>query len=176
MRLLLIVAGGKHRLVARRGFTVVELMVVVSILAVLLALAAPSFTPIVERWRVRQAVDSLRSTLYYARSEAIKRGGNVIVQKLPDNTNDCAASDDGDWHCGWVVVTSKGETLQRFDAPLNINVSRSGGEKIPFDRWGMTSGATGVGFALYPKDKTTNDLSARCLNVSSGGRIRIAPC
>ena len=46
-----------------RGFTLIEVMVVVSILAVLIAIAAPSFTPMIERWRVRQATEQLQSTL-----------------------------------------------------------------------------------------------------------------
>ena len=50
------------------GFTAIELMVVVSIIAILTALAAPSFTPLIENWRVREASEQLQSTLYYARS------------------------------------------------------------------------------------------------------------
>ena len=59
------------------GFTAIELMVVVAIVAILTALAAPSFATMVESWRVRLATEHLQSTLYYARSEAIKRGGRV---------------------------------------------------------------------------------------------------
>ena len=62
-----------------RGFTAIELMVTIGIAAILAALAAPSFTGLMERWRVRQAAEGLQSTLYYARSEAIKRGGNVVM-------------------------------------------------------------------------------------------------
>ena len=40
------------------GFTAIELLVVVAIVAILTALAAPSFTPLIERWRVRQARES----------------------------------------------------------------------------------------------------------------------
>ena len=63
----------------QQGFTAIELMVVVSIVAILAALAAPSFTPLIERWRVRSAIEHLTSTLYFARSEAIKRGGGITI-------------------------------------------------------------------------------------------------
>src|SRR5256885_11314686 len=65
----------------RKGFTTLELMVVVAILAILTALAAPSFTPLMERWRVRQVAEDLQATIYFARSEALKRGGNVTIAK-----------------------------------------------------------------------------------------------
>lgn len=66
----------------QNGFTAIELMVVVSIVAILAALATPSFTPLIERWRVRSAAEDLTSTIYYARSEAIKRGGGITVEAL----------------------------------------------------------------------------------------------
>lgn len=47
-----------------QGFTAIELMVVVSIIAVLAALAGPSFTQMIESWRVRDATESLSSTLF----------------------------------------------------------------------------------------------------------------
>jgi type IV fimbrial biogenesis protein FimT len=171
-----IVAGSESRLSSSRGFTIVELMVTVAVLAILLALAAPSFIPIMERWRVRQAAEGLRSTLYYARSEAIRRGGNVIVEKL-DGNNDCTADDDGDWSCGW-VITSSGEILQRFHTAPNISVIASDGkDNISFDRWGMTDQHTPssleVDFNLYPRNKTSGDPAATCLRVLAGGHIKL---
>ena len=61
-----------------RGFTAIELLVVVSIIAVLAALAGPSFAQMIESWRVRDATESLRSTLIFARSEAINRGVHIV--------------------------------------------------------------------------------------------------
>ncbi len=69
----------------------IELMIVVAIMAILIALAAPSFTGLIERWRVRDSAETLTSTLYYARSEAIKRGGGVTIDAT------------GGWNTGWKV-------------------------------------------------------------------------
>jgi len=169
---------------AARGFTAIELMVVVAIVAVLAALAAPSFTPLIERWRVRQAAEGLQSTFYYARSEAIKRGGGVVVQKLPNGTNGCVASGGAQWNCGWIVCEDTNgngscgaaePVLQRFDAPARIEVSRtSNGASIPLNRWGLIAG-TFIGFNLVPAGKGISDPSVRGVCISSGGRIRIIP-
>ncbi len=167
---------------APHGFTIIELMVVVSILALLAALAVPSFTPLIERWRVQQAVKGLESTLYYARAEAIKRGGTVTVRKHPTGTGGCLlAPGNANWDCGWFVfadTNSNGtldageEVLQSFPTPPNIDVTRVGGAaSIEFDRWGRVSGPF-VGFSLVPHDKNISDLAARGLCMSAGGRIR----
>ncbi len=171
----------------QRGFTLLEVMVVVAILAILTALAAPSFTPLIERWRVRQTVEGLQSTIYYARSEAIKRGGGVVAQKNP-NTAQCTTSANKDWDCGWFVcedVNNNGTcnatepVLQRFDTPSRVQVTRtSGGATIIFNRWGLVNGAW-LGFSLVPLNKSNSDQAARGVCMSSGGRIRVItdpPC
>lgn len=167
------------------GFTAIELMVVIGILAVLAALAGPSFTQTLESWRVREATESLRGSLLLARSEAIKRGGGVAVQKLPNNTNGCtSATANSDWDCGWFVCqdTNNNGTcnasepvLQRIDAPARVQVTRTGGgASIKLNRWGLVDG-TWLGFSLVPYDKPTTHTGARGVCMSSGGRIRIIP-
>ena len=170
---------------AQQGFTAIELMVTVSIVALLMALAAPSFTPLIESWRVRQATEQLQSTLHYARSEAIKLGGRVAIQKIPNNTNGCtSATGNRDWDCGWIVCQDTngdgtcGATdpvLQRIDSPAKVQVTRTGGgASIKLNRWGLVDG-TWLGFSLVPLDKSTSHPGARGVCMSSGGRIRVIP-
>lgn len=78
------------------GFTLIEVMVVVSIVAILAALAAPSFVEMLRRNRLSAAVSALQVSLSLARSEAVKRGADARVT-VAANT---AA---GVWTNGWTV-------------------------------------------------------------------------
>lgn len=64
-----------------RGFTLIEAMVSVAILAIILAVAMPAYTDYQEKNRLKGAAESVYALLQYARSESIKldRDLNVIV-------------------------------------------------------------------------------------------------
>ncbi|MEN5181660.1 GspH/FimT family pseudopilin [Comamonas testosteroni] len=164
-----------------QGFTAIELMVVISIMAIVTALAAPSFTGLMERWRAMQTFDGLQSTLYFARSEAIRRGGHITLRKEATGINDCNLANDSDeWDCGWYVFSdanangnfNNGDTrLQGFLTPRNIQVTRSeSGASIAFDRWGMPDAP--FGFTIVPQGKNLSDPAAIGLCMSRGGRVR----
>lgn len=153
----------------QKGFTAIELMVVVSIVAILTALAAPSFTPLFERWRVRSAADELTSTIYYVRSEAIKRGGGLTIEAL------------GGWGDGWRVVHTRGGVAanrQTSPAASKVAMTQSSATSTLYaDRWGMiseTSGGAptvGMNLLLHPTGKSTTDASAIRLCIAGSGRV-----
>ena len=148
-----------------RGFTLLEVMVVVAILAILAALAGPSFTPMIERWRVRQATEDLQSSLYFARSEAIKRGGGISV----------AAKDGADWSSGWQVKSGT-DVVQNTDQPTGVVVSVTDSESksllsIDIDRWGKLE-KTPLAFSLQPKGADPSSAHTEALCISLGGQIK----
>jgi prepilin-type N-terminal cleavage/methylation domain-containing protein len=61
------------------GFTLVELLVTVSVVAILATLAGAAFTGFLDRYRLSGAVETLFSDLQLARSEAVKRNRSVQV-------------------------------------------------------------------------------------------------
>lgn len=68
-----------HRQKQLLGFTLPEMMVTVAILGILTAIAAPSFTGMLERRRLVSAAEAIMSDLRWARGEAIKRNDDVTV-------------------------------------------------------------------------------------------------
>jgi type IV fimbrial biogenesis protein FimT len=67
----------------QRGFTVIELMTTIVIAGVLLVLALPSFNDLMARRRVQGQANELLSDLAYAKSEAVQRNREVLLQTDP---------------------------------------------------------------------------------------------
>lgn len=96
------------------GFTLIELMIVLSIVGITLGMAVPSFQNIIASNRLTSAANNLLSALQLAKSEAIKTNYLTIVSK---NTS---------WANGWIVFADKNQngsqdiatepTISSFDA------------------------------------------------------------
>ncbi|HEY2627643.1 MAG TPA: GspH/FimT family pseudopilin [Usitatibacter sp.] len=68
------------RAVPQRGFSIIELLIAISIVAMLLLFAAPSASTWIQNTRLRSSAESVVSCLTTARLEAIKRNTNVSCQ------------------------------------------------------------------------------------------------
>src|SRR5690242_221905 len=82
------------------GFTLIEALIVISIVSILAALAAPSFSNIIAMRSAKSAASELFSSLNRARSEAIARNGNVTLSPSA-----------GSWQNGWQVLSSTSVVL-----------------------------------------------------------------
>ena len=98
-----------------RGFTLIELMVTISIGAMLMSLGVPMMRNLIERNAVSGQVNSFVGAVQLARSEAIKRGIQVVVCRSDNaetsNTPTCAASGTG-WESGWIVFADRNTNEQ----------------------------------------------------------------
>ncbi len=90
------------------GFTLVELLVGVAVMAVLLSIAVPSFENLVLSNRLRSYSNDLVASAQLAKSEAMKRRTPVTLCKSANGTS-CASG--GDWEQGWIVLA--GSTVVR---------------------------------------------------------------
>lgn len=92
-----------------RGFTLVELMIVLVVMAVLLGIAVPSMTQFTFSGKLRAYSNEVVASVLLARSEAIKRNQTVTLC-VSSNGTSCTG---GSWESGWIVRSSGGEVIHR---------------------------------------------------------------
>jgi type IV fimbrial biogenesis protein FimT len=83
------------------GFTMIELLVVITIAAVLAGIAAPAFNSLINSTRLTSIASRLATDLSLARGEAIKRNMRVLACVRNAGGTDCGTSTD--WAAGWLV-------------------------------------------------------------------------
>lgn len=115
----------------QRGFTLIEVLVVILILGVLLGIATPNAVMFIQRSQAMGSVNEWISDINMARSEAIKRRTRVVVCARQDDST-CGSATD--WNNGYLVFADadsdgtfdSGENLvkavQAMGSQLNVSV------------------------------------------------------
>lgn len=161
------------------GFTLVEILISLALVAILSALAIPSFSETIKRYRINAIRDELVASMQWARSEAIRRNTPIILVR---QTNCNVETIDGDvWSCGWqaVVDTNRNSIAntselvsQISSVPSGYDVMHTGlGKQLVFNRWGQIT-PLAQRFTISQTVDGVAGASTTTVCVSSGGRIR----
>lgn len=162
----------------QRGFTFMELMVVIAITGIVAALAMPSFNQALTRNRIVAQTNELIASFSYARLEGMRRNLSVGVCALNAAATGCATDD---WSRGWLVwadtnsdgaFTAADEVLRINEldqnsalvgSVLTINFGARGTRNLP------VASAAAPTLVLQPNDCYAGSTNVRTLTVRSSG-------
>jgi type IV fimbrial biogenesis protein FimT len=171
----------------QHGFTIIELVVVMSIVGILMAIGVPSFKYVTTANRVSSEVNGLLGDLQLARAEAIKEGQTVTVCASSDGATCSAGATD--WTIGWIVFSDSNasQTVNGNDVILRMQKALKTGDSfkpaptiaaVTFNREGfavnLPVGASGSNM-ISLHDSTSTQAYTRCLLITIVGAMTTSP-
>ena len=181
-----------NRATLARGFTLIELAVVLAVIGVVLALGAPAFSAWIQNTQIRTAGESTLTGIKLARVEALKRNAMVRFQMMTSIDGACVLSTSG---ANWVVSVDDAAHLCNVTdstaTPLIVRVKASGEgtsnvvyaasqSSINFDALGRVTPVPAGDVVIDVTNPAGGDCAAgggpmRCLEiiVTPGGQARM---
>ncbi|MBF0271886.1 MAG: GspH/FimT family pseudopilin [Magnetococcales bacterium] len=135
-----------------KGFTLVETLITLSIVAILMTLGLPYMKNAVLTQQVKNAVSDLHFSLVHARSEAIKRNANVTITPT------------GTWNGGWSVLSGT-TVLKNQDGYPDLTITGPAGS-VTYQRNGRPAAAM-TDFNVSVSGNTA--VTMRCVSIGANG-------
>lgn len=144
----------------KAGFTLVELIITLTIAGILIALAAPAMQTFILDQRLTTQANDFIADLNLSRSEAIRQASNIVICKQGGSVSSPACSTSAAWGAGWVVfvdansdgaLASNESVLrirQSLDGSNTLNAIPSTTNSIVFASTGMTTLGSGTEIAM----------------------------
>lgn len=147
------------------GFTLVELVIVVTLTAILLIMALPAFGDLIISNRITTQANTIMTTLNYARNEAINRGTDIRIEPLVAGTI---------WSAGWRVRTTGATvtTLRHFDG-LEESSLQNTLMNITYNPQGHIDGGNTATLTLEADNCKTGRSYIRRIEVALSGHARV---
>ncbi len=163
----------------QHGFTIIEFMIVLTIAAIFVSVAVPSYYYLIQNNKVVSVTNKLAASFSSARMEAIKRGTRVSVCSA-GNTSYTSCGNSSQWSQGWIVFTdadnnnaidSSNDLVKIAEAPPTGSTITSNLSIVSYDGTGFTTTN-----ALTMSLRTTGcrGNNARTLSIATSGRLSIA--
>jgi type IV fimbrial biogenesis protein FimT len=152
-----LIHDNRMRPLAIHGFTLIEMVIVIAIMAILTGVGSAGFVWLNQSTTIRGAAFDLVADLDFARSEAVKRNDDVTVQPI-----------GADWGQGWQVVAG-GQVLRSREA-LSAQVGFAvAPTTLTFDGAGRASLATVRNFQICPP---SGAVAGRVVRIDPSGLSR----
>lgn len=147
------------------GFSLIEMMVAIAVMAILLLVALPSFQTTMLSVKLRSYSNELVASIYLARSEAIKSNSTVTLCASSTGT-----SCDGEWNQGWIILNNNNVIQSHGALSSGFKIS-SDQSKIVFKSTGI--GATQTTLTVCRAEPKAGD-QERVVTISATGKPTVA--
>jgi prepilin-type N-terminal cleavage/methylation domain-containing protein len=162
------------------GFSLLELMVVVAIVAILAGLTYPTFSELIAKNQTETAARQLNALLLKAQTESLRRGGFIQLEKFDGITGSNSCNNNNDWSCGLRLMADADKNgsyelvLDEMSIPKGVRLLNtsmmipSDTNKISFDRWGKSAKVSRLSFV---QSKENFESATRAVCMESTGRV-----